>query len=189
MFPIFFLLFTAVPAIELYLLFTVGAQIGALNTIFIIIATGIVGAALAKAQGLSLIYQVQHDLNQGKVPATKIIEGFSVFGGGLLLLTPGFATDILGFCMIIPGTRHIMAAFIKRMFMRGIEKGNIQFNFFGNMGNQQSGFGNNNPFSQGQNPFEQNQYESYEAEFEYKEDNNDQNVISVDFEKKDEKDL
>ena len=57
------------------------------------------------------------------------------------------------------------------------------------LGNQQSPFGNNNPFSQGQNPFGQNQYESYEAEFEYKEDNNDQNVISVDFEKKDEKDL
>lgn len=182
MFPLFFLLFTGVPAIELYLLFTVGAQIGALNTIFIIIATGIVGAALAKAQGLSLLYQVQHDLNQGKVPATKIIEGFSVFGGGLLLLTPGFATDILGFCMIIPGTRHIMAAFIKKMFMRGIEKGNIQFNFFGNMGNQQSPFGNN--------PFEKNQnYETYEADFEYKEQSADPNIISVDFEKKDETDI
>ena len=184
MFPIFFILFTAVPALELYLLFTVGAQIGALNTILIIIATGIVGAALAKAQGLSLLYQVQHDLNQGKVPATKIIEGFSVFGGGLLLLTPGFATDILGFCMIIPGTRHLMAAFIKKMFIRGVAKGNLQFNFFTNM-NQP--MGNQNPL--GENPFNQSRYETYEADFEYKEESPDPNIISVDFEKKDEKDL
>lgn len=181
MFPIFFLLFTLVPATELYLLFTVGAHIGALNTIFIIIGTGILGATLAKMQGLQLIYQVQHEINQGKIPGTKIIEGFCVFGGGLLLLTPGFMTDILGFCMILPGPRQMMAFFLKKWFTKAALNGNVQFQFFGNMGN--------NPFgNMGRNPFE-NQQDTFDAQYTKNENDKTENVIQVEFEKKDEKDL
>ena len=186
MFPVLFLLFTLVPASELYLLFAVGSHIGALNTIFIIIGTGILGASLAKMQGLQLIYQVQHELNQGKIPGTKIIEGFCVFGGGLLLLTPGFMTDILGFCMILPGPRNLMALFLKKYFAKAAKNGNFQFQFFGNM--QGGPFGAQNPF-ENQNPFEQtNNNESNTFDAEYSEKKSD-NIISVDFEKKDEKDL
>ena len=108
MFSILVLLFTIVPAAELYLLFSVGSEIGILNTVSIIILTGVVGAYLAKSQGLSIIYRLQKELNEGKMPAEQIFHGLIVFGGGLLLLTPGFMTDILGFCMVIPGTRHLI---------------------------------------------------------------------------------
>jgi UPF0716 protein FxsA len=97
MFGILILLFTLVPALEFYLLFSIGSEIGAANTFGIIILTGVVGAALAKMQGLAILGKLQSELNQGKMPAAEIAHGFIVFGGGLLLLTPGFMTDVLGF--------------------------------------------------------------------------------------------
>ena len=89
MFLILVLLFTCIPALELYLLFSVGAQIGAINTILIIIGTGIVGASLAKSQGLELLFKIQDQLNKGQMPTGQLLQGFLVMGGGLLLLTPG----------------------------------------------------------------------------------------------------
>lgn len=131
MFGILLILFTCVPALELYLLFQVGGEIGALNTIFIIIATGIVGASLAKSQGLELLFKIQDQLNKGELPTGQLLQGFLVMGGGLLLLTPGFVTDILGFSMVIPGTRAILAMLIKKAFEKGIQRGNIHV--FSNM--------------------------------------------------------
>lgn len=125
-------LFTGVPALELYLLFKVGAQLGALNTIIIIIVTGVLGASLAKSQGLELLMRIQNELNKGEIPAGQLLQGFLVMGGGLLLLTPGFVTDILGFCMVLPGTRSIIAIFLTKFFAGQIKKGNVHV--FTNMG-------------------------------------------------------
>ena len=125
MFFLLVLLFTGLPALELYLLFEVGGEIGALNTILIIILTGIVGATLAKSQGLELLFKIQDKINQGEIPTGQLLQGFLVMGGGLLLLTPGFVTDVLGFCMVMPGTRTLLAALIKKVFLKGVEKGNI----------------------------------------------------------------
>lgn len=125
MFLLLLILFTCVPAIELFLLFQVGGQIGALNTIFIIIATGVVGAAMAKSQGLELLYKIQEEINQGQIPTGKLFQGFLVMGGGLLLLTPGFVTDILGFAMVMPGSRNLLAALIRKAFAKQIQSGNI----------------------------------------------------------------
>jgi UPF0716 protein FxsA len=119
------LLFTVVPALEFYLLFSIGSEIGAGNTFLIIILTGIIGAFLAKMQGLSILMKMQKELNQGQMPATGLLHGFIVFGGGLLLLTPGFITDALGFCMVIPGTRHIIVTLLMKFFERGIASGNV----------------------------------------------------------------
>lgn len=127
MFGILLLLFTVVPALEIYLLINIGSQIGGLNTIAVVILTGIVGAALAKSQGLAIINKIQKDLNQGALPADQIIHGLLVFGGGLLLLTPGFLTDILGLSMVIPGTRHVLVKMLKAQFKKGIQNGNIFF--------------------------------------------------------------
>jgi len=175
MFFIFFILFTGIPALELYLLFKVGAQIGALNTIFIIIGTGILGASLARSQGMALLGKIQNDINQGKIPASEIIQGFCVFGGGLLLLTPGFVTDMLGFCMIIPGTRSFMAFFIRKMIERGVKNGNVQFNFFQ--------AGSTNPF---QNKNNQSR-DIFDAQ--YHETTKNDDIISVEYEKKDEENI
>lgn len=132
MFLVLLLLFTCVPALELYLLFQVGGQIGALNTILIIIITGVVGAALAKSQGLELLFKIQNELNAGKLPAGQLLQGFLVMGGGLLLLTPGFVTDALGFAMVLPGSRALLAMLIRKAFARQIHKGNVHI--FTNIG-------------------------------------------------------
>lgn len=129
MFGLFFLLFTLVPALELYLLFAIGGQIGGLNTILIIIMTGIAGAALAKSQGLQILYDIQTKANRGELPGDQIIHGLMVFAGGLLLLTPGFMTDIIGFSLVIPGSRHLLMAIVKKMLHNSIQNGN--FNVYG----------------------------------------------------------
>lgn len=131
MFLLLVSLFTIIPAIEIYLLFTIGAELGAMNTILVILVTGVVGAALAKSQGLLILHNIQKQLNSGQLPANEIIHGFLVFGGGLLLLTPGFLTDILGFSAVIPGTRHLIAVWLKRFMTNAIASGNMQFTSFG----------------------------------------------------------
>lgn len=152
------LLFTCVPALELYLLFKVGAQLGALNTILIIIVTGVLGASLAKSQGLELLMKIQNELNKGEIPAGQLLQGFLVMGGGLLLLTPGFVTDILGFSMVLPGTRTIIAMFLTKFFAGQIKKGNVHV--FTNMGGGPfGGFGQ-----------EKNKHDVFNAEYSKKED-------------------
>ncbi|WP_372651599.1 FxsA family protein [Halobacteriovorax sp.] len=134
MFPILVLLFTVIPAIEIYLLFSIGAQIGGLNTLAVVILTGVVGASLAKSQGLAILGSIQNDLNRGALPTTQLMHGLLVFGGGLLLLTPGFLTDIIGLSMVFPGTRHILIIFLKDYFEKAIKSGNIKFASFGSGG-------------------------------------------------------
>lgn len=127
MFSLLLLLFILVPALEIYLLISIGSQIGRLNTITIVVVTGIIGASLTKSQGLSILNRIQRELSKGALPADQMIQGLLVFGGGLLLLTPGFITDILGLSMVFPGTRHIIVGWLKVKFEKGIQNGNIFF--------------------------------------------------------------
>jgi UPF0716 protein FxsA len=131
MFGLLVLLFTVIPALEIYLLITIGGIIGGLNTILVVVLTGIFGAALAKTQGLAIIYHVQKDLAEGKIPTDQIFHGLLVFGGGLLLLTPGFLTDALGFLMVVPGSRHLIVLQMKAWFKKAVASGNIHFASFG----------------------------------------------------------
>ncbi len=126
MFGILILLFTLLPALEFYLLFKIGSQIGAINTLGLIILTGVVGAFLAKREGLSIIYKIQDQLQLGALPGREIIHGFLVFGGGLLLLTPGFITDFLGLAMVFPGSRHLIVVFLQKWLIHAMEKGTVQ---------------------------------------------------------------
>jgi len=90
------LLFTLIPIIELYILIEIGGLIGAPNTILIIIMTGIIGAYLARSQGLKIIQKINQSIEQGQTPAKELLEGFFILIGGFALLTPGFMTDIMG---------------------------------------------------------------------------------------------
>lgn len=109
-------LFIIVPTIELYLLIKVGGAIGAANTIFLIIATGALGAALARAQGFAVLRRIQDSLNEGRMPTDDMVNGVMILVGGILLLTPGIITDALGFLLLIPATRDIIKALIHRHF-------------------------------------------------------------------------
>lgn len=125
MFGILLLLFTVLPAIEVYLLIKIGSQIGGLNTLSIILVTGFVGAILAKSQGLSVLTKIQKQLAQGQLPATELGHGLLIFAGGLLLLTPGFLTDFFGFSMVIPITRHLIYFQLKNILQKSINNGNV----------------------------------------------------------------
>lgn len=143
MFRILFILFTVVPTLELYLLFKAGQHIGGVNTLSIVIITGFVGAWLAKAQGRAVMQQFQHEMRQNIIPADTIVHGFLIFGGGLLLLTPGFITDITGLCMVVPGPRHLIAKLVKRFVQKGFQTGFIQTSSVHVHGESQT-----NPFSE-----------------------------------------
>ena len=111
------LLFTIVPAIELFVLIEVGGIIGAANTILLIILTGVLGASLARAQGFAVLQSIQANLNEGRMPTDEMVHGVMILLGGLLLLTPGFLTDTFGFMLLIPITRGI----IKTLLMRHLD--------------------------------------------------------------------
>lgn len=119
------LLFTVVPIIELTLLIKIGQHIGAGNTIAIVIFTGITGAYLAKMQGLRILRRIQGDVNQGIMPADKLFDGVLILCSGILLLTPGLLTDIMGFLGLIPLTRDLFKRWLKSKAEDFISQGKV----------------------------------------------------------------
>ena len=109
---IIFLVVLIVPFVEIYLLLQVGGIIGAIPTIFLVILTAIIGAGLLRKQGFETFQRCQQNLAQGQIPAYEMIEGPIILIGGLLLLTPGFLTDILGFACLIPSLRRKIAQYV-----------------------------------------------------------------------------
>ena len=102
------LMFILVPILEMWLLITVGREIGALPTIGLVLLTAVVGLALLRRQGLSTVLRAQQKMQAGELPAREMVEGIFLAVGGALLLTPGFFTDALGFACLIPGLRQLL---------------------------------------------------------------------------------
>jgi UPF0716 protein FxsA len=123
------LIFIVVPLIEILLLIEIGSRIGALNTIFIIVLTGILGASMMRHQGFTIIRNIQRDLSQGRMPTGELINGALVLVGGIVLLTPGFFTDAVGFVLLIPATRTLIRKKIELFIRRKIESGDIHIFF------------------------------------------------------------
>ena len=119
------LLFIAVPAVELALLIEVGRQIGTLGTLAIIVATGSVGAALARQQGLRVVRDLQSEMGAGNLPADALIDGAVILLAGALLITPGILTDVFGFLCLVPATRALGRRAIRRRFERAVREGNV----------------------------------------------------------------
>jgi len=111
MFRSLVLLFLLVPLIEIYFLIQVGEVIGAAWTIFAVVATAVIGAGLLREQGASTLLRAQSTLQQGGLPAMEMVEGIALAASGMLLLTPGFFTDAVGFLLLTPFIRQ---ALIKR---------------------------------------------------------------------------
>lgn len=119
------LLFTVVPVVELFLLIKIGQHIGVGYTLAIVILTGIVGAYLARSQGFRTLRRIQEDINEGLMPADKIFDGVMILCGGILLLTPGFITDLAGFMALVPLTRHLIKLWLKRKIKDMIAQGRV----------------------------------------------------------------
>jgi UPF0716 protein FxsA len=100
-----FVLFIIIPIIEIYLFMVVGGLIGVFPTILLVILTAMLGSILLQQQGIATLQRVHSALQQGQVPTAALLEGVVILVGGVLLLTPGFLTDILGLLCLIPVTR------------------------------------------------------------------------------------
>ncbi len=116
MFRIFLIAFLSIPLLEIWLLIHVGQTIGAFPTVLLVIATAVAGAALLRQQGLATLLRAQHSMAKGELPAMEMLEGVVIAACGVLLLTPGFFTDILGLIGLIPATRQ---ALIRALLRRG----------------------------------------------------------------------
>ncbi|MFW5735472.1 MAG: FxsA family protein [Oceanidesulfovibrio sp.] len=125
-----FLGFTLIPLIELYLLITVGSYIGAAPTILIVILTGAAGAWLARRQGMSTMLSMRERLNSGQMPAEEMIDAFLILVAGVVLLTPGFMTDICGIILLIPPARQAIKRWLRRKFDTWIRQGHIEIRHF-----------------------------------------------------------
>lgn len=112
------LLLIIVPAIEIGIFILFGQLIGVGTTVLFIILTGLLGAYLAKRQGFETLKKAQLEMNSGRLPGHAIIDGLCVLIGGVLILTPGFLTDLLGLLLLIPVTR----APFKKALLNGIRK-------------------------------------------------------------------
>ena len=97
-----------VPILEIYLFIKIGAQIGALNTILLIFVTAVTGIVYARYEGLNTLKSGFSQLIKNEIPAYEMISGAAIAFGALLLIIPGFATDTLGFLIILPLTRKLI---------------------------------------------------------------------------------
>lgn len=120
------LLIILIPAIDIGVLLLSGNTIGVVPTIAFIILTGVVGAYLAKREGLQTLKRAQEQLAYGQIPGESVLDGICILIGGTLLLTPGFITDIAGFLLLFPPSRKPVKFLMINALRKRIEKGNIK---------------------------------------------------------------
>ncbi len=116
-------LFILLPIVELAILIEVGQLIGLWPTLGVVVATGFLGAALARRQGLRTWIAIQTELRHGQVPARALVDGLLILIGGVVLLTPGILTDLFGFSLLVPVTRDRLKAALRTRFERAVERG------------------------------------------------------------------
>ena len=126
MFIKLFMIFTIVPIIELYVLLKVGGLIGFGPTVALIFLTGAAGAYLARTQGFDILMRIRTETQQGRLPAGELVDGAMILAGGLLLLTPGFCTDLFGFSLLVPFTRIYLKRIVTLWFQKMIESERIR---------------------------------------------------------------
>tara|TARA_Y100000768_G_C23574462_1_gene494210 strand:- start:154 stop:549 length:396 start_codon:yes stop_codon:yes gene_type:complete len=114
-----------VPVIEIYLLIKIGSQIGAIYTIFLIFLTAIIGLYYAKYEGLNTLKSGFQQLSKNETPAYEVLSGAVIAIAALLLIIPGFVTDVIGFLLIFPLSRK----FIFNIFGKRFNKDNKKNNF------------------------------------------------------------
>ncbi|MDN3653702.1 FxsA family protein [Thalassotalea ponticola] len=127
MFKVLFLLFIIMPIIEIMVLINVGAFIGALPTILLVIITAWLGATMVRQQGLTTYQSVQHKLAQGQMPSDEIIAALLLLVAGVLLLTPGFITDAFGLALLWPVSRSAIVKLVQQQLLKANKNGSAFF--------------------------------------------------------------
>jgi UPF0716 protein FxsA len=117
------LLFTVVPLVELFILVKLGGVIGVGATVAIVIGTGVLGAWLARQQGLGVLRRLSEELAEGGLPAEALIDGLLILIAGAVLLTPGLLTDALGFGLLLPQGRAVVRKIVVAKFVERAQPG------------------------------------------------------------------
>ena len=104
----FFLILIGIPALEIFLMIKIGGEIGAFNTVVLVFLTAIIGVYFARVQGMKTLKSGITNLYQNKAPIYEILSGASIAFAALMLIIPGFFTDLVGFLLLIPFTRRIL---------------------------------------------------------------------------------
>ena len=123
------LLIIGIPLIEIYLMIKIGSMIGAFNTIFLIFFTAITGIYFARLAGLNAIRSGFNQLIKNEIPIYEIISGAALAFAALLLIIPGFLTDLIGFFLIFPITRKFLIKAVSSKFRKGNKDNVIEGNF------------------------------------------------------------
>ena len=119
------ILIIGIPLIEIYLFIKIGSQIGAFNTVLLILTTAIAGVAYARYEGFNTLKSGMSQLIKNEIPIYEIISGATLAFAALLLILPGFATDLIGILLVIPITRRlILRKFVNKRQYKKREKNN-----------------------------------------------------------------
>ena len=119
--PLLVLLFLVVPLVELYVLIQVGQEIGALWTIGLLVLVSVIGAWLAKREGVGVWLRMQEQVASGRMPGVELVDASLILLAGALLLTPGFVTDVLAVVLLIPPTRALVRRVLGRTLLGRVE--------------------------------------------------------------------
>ena len=117
-----FLLFIFIPIIEISIFISIGSKIGIMNTISIILLTAIIGIFMVRRQGISLLFDAQKNMRDGIFPTQAIKGAIFLLISGLLLITPGFFTDVVGFLMFVPQIQNIISKMANNYFQSKIHR-------------------------------------------------------------------
>ncbi len=141
MFGRLFILFAVLPILEIMLLINVSDNIGGWNTFVVVLVTAFLGAYFVRREGANTLRDVQLKMAQGEMPSKELSEGLLLLVAGVLLVTPGFITDIAGLLFTLPFTRGPIAASIVKSFMKsGKMQGGFTFHQQGFNGSASSEF-------------------------------------------------
>jgi UPF0716 protein FxsA len=121
-----FLTIISVPILEVLLLIEVSDRIGAWNTFSLVLASCFLGIWCTRREGREVLFQLRKETARGVLPGESLLHGILVFLGGLLLIIPGFITDVVGFVLLIPYTRNIVAIRLKDWLQKSMAAGKIQ---------------------------------------------------------------
>jgi UPF0716 protein FxsA len=169
MFRLLFVLFIIIPIIEISVLMQVGELLGLWPTIGIVILSAWVGAKYVRQQGLATLQSVQSKMAEGEMPSSEIVTGLMLLIAGVLLVTPGFVTDIFGLSLLVPSVRQMIAASVQKHIN---VHGHVAVNSAGASFHQGNTY-EHEGFSQAPNPeskvIPEHRSETIEGEFTHKE--------------------
>ena len=118
-------LFIGLPILELAVLLRVAQVLHVSGTLALVLVTGVIGVMLARQQGLRTLARIQHDMNEGRMPAPHLVDGFLILVAGIVLMTPGLITDCAGFFLLIPAGRALVKRWVRQRIEEKMQQGTI----------------------------------------------------------------